>query len=150
VKEVSLALVREFMEETVPFNRFLGIRVGSIEPGHARLELPFRPELIGDPMRPALHGGVISALLDTCGGAAVWSNVSPTDRVSTIDLRVDYLRPGLSELLVAESRVLRLGNYVGVADLKAYHPSAPDQLVATGTGVYNIRRASTKASRNDP
>ncbi|MFO0660733.1 MAG: thioesterase family protein [Polyangiaceae bacterium] len=137
----TLDMVRRFMEETVPFNRYLGIRVASLEQGRVRLELPFRPELIGDPMRPALHGGVISSLLDTCGGASVWTRITPTDRVSTIDLRVDYLRPGSSELLVAEARVLRIGHYVGVTEIKAFHPSAPNDLIATGTGVYNIRRA---------
>lgn len=137
----TIEQVRHFMEVSVPFNRVLGLRVAQLEENFARMELPFREELIGDPFRPALHGGAISALLDTCGGAAVWASVDPQDRVSTIDLRVDYLRPGLLELVIAEARVLRIGNYVGVAQLNAFHPSNPEQLIATGTGVYNIRRS---------
>ena len=141
---IDFGLVRAFMEQGIPFNRFLGMKVVLLEPGRAILELPFRPEFIGDPIRPALHGGVLSTLIDTCGGAAVWTELGTEDRVSTIDLRVDYLRPGRSEALRVEGRVVRSGNRVAVVDLGAYHPGAPDQVVATGKGVYNVRR------RRDP
>jgi len=53
------------MEEHVPFNRFLGLRGESIGEGRAVLVLPVRPEFVGDPSRPALHGGVLSTLIDT-------------------------------------------------------------------------------------
>ena len=69
-----------------------------------RLQLPYRAELIGDASRPALHGGVISTLIDVAGGFAVWTQLAGVeDRVSTIDLRVDYLAPGAPEALVAEA-----------------------------------------------
>ena len=94
-------------EEFIPFNKFLGVRVGAIRKGFTRLEIPFRPELIGDPLRPALHGGVLSMLADTAGGMAVWSGIADDrSRVSTIDLRIDYLRPGKQETLVAEGTVV--------------------------------------------
>jgi uncharacterized protein (TIGR00369 family) len=131
--------LRQIMEELIPFNRFLGVRVTEAREGFARLEIPFRPELVGDPLRPALHGGVLSALADTAGGMAVWMGIAdPAGRVSTIDLRVDYLRPGRLEVLVAEATVVRLGNRVGVADVRLFHPDAPNDSVATGKGVYNI------------
>ncbi|RME20003.1 MAG: thioesterase family protein [Deltaproteobacteria bacterium] len=140
-------MVKEFMENNIPFNRFLGMRLVTLEQGRAVMELPFRPELIGDPFRPALHGGVISTLLDTCGGAAVFTTLtSVDDRTSTVDLRVDYLRPGRQELLRAEARIVRAGNRVAVVDLCAYHPGGRDKPVATGTGVYNIRRAGDRTS----
>jgi uncharacterized protein (TIGR00369 family) len=137
-----LDLVRRFMAELIPFNAFLGIEVEELEQGRAVLRIPFRPEYIGDASRPALHGGLISTLIDTCGGAAVWTTVNLTDRVSTIDLRVDYLRPGRPEPLVAEGRVIRVGNRVGVVTIRAWHPSTPAETVAEGKGVYNIKRGS--------
>lgn len=140
IDESLFAAVRTFMEEEIPFNRLLGVRVDELKPGRARLRVPFRPELIGDPLRPALHGGVLSALLDTAGGAAVWSEVTLHDRVSTIDLRVDYLRPGRTEELVAEAQVLRVGNRVGVTAMRVFHPSRPEEAIADGRGVYNIKR----------
>jgi len=127
------------MEAFIPFNAFLGVRVARASSALVVMEIPFRPELVGDPMRPALHGGVLSALADTCGGAAVWVAIdSPTARVSTIDLRIDYLRPARLETLVAEARIVRLGNRVGVADMRLYNADQPDVSVATGKGVYNI------------
>ena len=125
------SLVR-LMEEYIPFNKFLGLRVGSLKKGHARLFIPFRPELVGDPLRPALHGGVVSMLADTAGGMAVWSGVDDDrSRVSTIDLRIDYLRPARLETLIAEASVVRLGNRVGVADVRLFHLDAEDVTVAT-------------------
>ena len=131
--------LRQVMEELIPFNRVLGIRVVEIDTGHVRMEIPFREELIGDPVRRAVHGGVISALADTAGGCAVWSALDEeTARVSTIDIRIDYLRPGRPETLVAEANVVRAGRRVGVADIRLFHPSAPAESIATGKGVYNV------------
>lgn len=135
-------ILREIMEKMIPFNRVLGITLTEVRPGFARLEVPYRDELIGDPIRPALHGGVISALADTCGGAACWTEIDPADRISTIDLRIDYLRPGRKLPIIAEGRVIRMGNHVGVADITVFHPDAPAELVACGKGVYSVRRAS--------
>lgn len=131
--------LKRFMEEQIPFNRFLGLRLVRAEAGFARLEVPFRDELVGDARRPALHGGVISMLADTAGGAAVFLGIEDEHaRVSTIDLRIDYLRPAKLEPLVAEARLVRAGNRVGVADVRLFQPSAEDVTVATGKGVYNI------------
>jgi uncharacterized protein (TIGR00369 family) len=131
--------LKHFMETGIPFNRVLGLRVITLEKGHARLEVPFRDELVGDPFRPALHGGVLSALADTAGGAAVWSGVGDIRaRVSTIDLRVDYLRPARLEAIVADARVVRVGNRVGVVDVALFHPTAEHEVFATCKAVYNV------------
>ncbi|MFH1438668.1 MAG: PaaI family thioesterase [Pseudomonadota bacterium] len=133
--------ITTLMETVIPFNRFMGIRISRVRDGFARMELPFREEFIGDPVRPALHGGVITTLIDTCGGAAVWSAADPGDRVSTVDLRVDYLLPGPLEDLACEARVLRIGNRVGVADMRVFAIGSPDRTIASGKGVYNVRRS---------
>jgi uncharacterized protein (TIGR00369 family) len=137
---MDLEVLRQAVEEYVPFNKFLGVRVSHAEPGRVELEIPWREELIGDPVRRALHGGVISALADAAGGFAIWSTLeSPAQRVSTIDLRIDYLRPGKTETVVAEAAVVRVGRTVGVADVRVFHRKAPGELVATGKGVYAIK-----------
>jgi uncharacterized protein (TIGR00369 family) len=138
--------LKRWMEEGIPFNRLLGVTVTGLAKGFARLEVPFRDELVGDPMRPALHGGVLSALADATGGAAVFASVDDERaRVSTIDLRIDYLRPARLERLAAEAHVVRLGNRVGVVDVRLFHPSDgptdpgdEGETIATGKGVYNI------------
>ena len=143
---MDLDVLRQVAEELVPFNKFLGIRVVAVERGRAVIEVPFREELIGDPVKRVLHGGVISAVADVAGGFSVWSSLAhPEFQVSTIDLRIDYLRPGQRETLVAEGTTLRAGKSVGVADIRLYQPSAPANTIATGRGVYAI-----KALRSGP
>ena len=136
---MDYSVLTKVMEELVPFNRFLGMRCDEVRTGFVRITIPFRDELVGDPMRPALHGGVLSALADTAGGMAVWTGVTDTrGRVSTIDLRVDYLRPARLFTLSCEATVVRQGNRVGVADMRLFHPDEVDKTVATGKGVYNV------------
>jgi uncharacterized protein (TIGR00369 family) len=134
-------VIRKLMEEDIPFNRLLGMRLAALADGFARVEIPYKPELIGDPYRPALHGGVLSALIDTCGGAAALTHITPPETVSTIDLRVDYLRPGEQKTLVCESTVSRMGNRVASVDSRIFHPDEPARLIATGKAVYNVKRA---------
>jgi uncharacterized protein (TIGR00369 family) len=131
-------VLKQVMEEMIPFNRYLGVRVTEARSGFARFEVPFRDELVGDPLRPALHGGVLSALADTTGGAAVWVSIDDERaRISTIDLRIDYLRPARLATLIAEATVVRLGNRVGVADVRLFH-TGEGETVATGKAVYSI------------
>lgn len=133
--------IRRLFDQVVPYTRTLGIRTMEIGDGEAYLELPFRDDLVGNPMTGALHGGVISSLLDTCGGVALWSQVGLDSMVSTVDLRVDFLRPAVGGGLRAHGTVVRLGNRVGVVQLRAWHPEDADRPVAAGVGVYTIRGA---------
>jgi uncharacterized protein (TIGR00369 family) len=126
------------MEEHVPFNRYLGLRGESAGAGACVLTLPVREEFVGDPRRPALHGGVLSTLIDTAGGLAAWSALSPGESVSTVDLRVDYLEPaGLGADLRAEAELVRKGNRVCHVRIAVTQAGV---LVAEGRGVYNIHR----------
>jgi len=135
--------LRILFEEIIPFNRHLGIRVVDLAEGNATMELTFRTELVGNPVNGVLHGGVISTLLDNCGGLAVWTQIGSHDLVSTVDLRVDYLRPAGPADLLGTGRVVRLGNRVGVVELRAFNRDRPTEPVAAGTGVYNIRRSAS-------
>jgi len=132
--------LKHLVEEGLPFHKHLGIRAEELREGYARLRIPFRPELVGDPRRPALHGGVMSALADVCGGFAVWTSCRLEDRIATIDLGIDYLRPAPAKDLYAEATVRLLGNRVGNAHIVLWSEGAPDEHVAVGRAVYNIRR----------
>ncbi len=142
---IDSAVLVQLMEEMIPFNRFLGLKVLHVERGLVRIQIPFRDELVGDFMRPALHGGVLSTIIDVAGGFAVWTHLdSERGRVSTIDLRVDYLRPGRLTTITAEARVVRAGKRVGVVDVRVFHPDAEDVTIATGKAVYNIMLVKTE------
>jgi len=138
----------DWFENGIPFNKFLGLKVDVIEPGYGVLRAPWNDHLIGDASRPAIHGGVFSTLLDTTGGFVCFSMLEGTnDRMSTIDLRVDYLRPGPPNAdILCEGRVVRMGNRVAVAQMEIYSGELPPrdlpirerQPLATGQGVYNV------------
>jgi uncharacterized protein (TIGR00369 family) len=138
---MDLEALAAFFEEGIPFNKVLGVKVDSLTPGRVLLRIPYKPMLIGNPMRPALHGGVISSLADAAGGLAVWSTLDPACSLSTIDLRVDYLRPGRDQDLRCSAEIVRSGNRVGVSAMALYHED-PSLLVADARGVYNIKRGN--------
>jgi len=137
---MDFATLAELVENALPFNAHLGIKAVEFGEGTATLMIPFKPELIGDPRRPALHGGVISTLVDVCGGFAVWTRCGLDDRIATIDMSVDYLRPAPAADLYAGATVRLLGNRVGNAHVVVWSAGAPDEHIAEGRAVYNIRR----------
>ena len=144
-----LEVVRKF-STYIPFNAYLGIEPTEVNPGHVRLQLPFRPGFVGDPMRPALHGGLVAVLIDAASGAAVWTLVSPYERISTIDMRVDYLLPARLEALGAEARVQRKGSHVAVASVRVYHLAAPEETIAEGKAVFSIRHGNKPVTAPGP
>ncbi|MHC1713849.1 MAG: PaaI family thioesterase [Solidesulfovibrio sp.] len=134
-------IISNLIENGLPFQKMLGIKVSEVTEGRVKLFIPFREDLIGDTRRPALHGGVISTLADVCAGFAVWTRCRLTDRIATIDLLVDYLHPATAHDLYAEATVNLLGNRVGNAQVVLWSDGNPEQYVAKARGVYNIRRS---------
>ena len=130
--------LKSFFEEQVRFNRLLGLVVEELAPGLARLRFPFQEAFMGDPLRRALHGGVVATLIDLAGGMAVFTRLTPGDACSTIDLRVDYYQPAQSLDLVAEARLARLGNRVAVSNIEVLQPGRSG-LVAEGRGAYAVK-----------
>lgn len=89
---------------------------------------------------------VISTLADTCGGATIWGSApEPGSRVATVDLCVDYLLPGALEDLACEGPVLRIGNRLGVTELRVFGAADADVLIAVGNGVYKVWRSKPPA-----
>jgi len=140
------AKLRQVFEEAVAFNRVLGLKVLSIDVDAPKLRFDMKPELIGNPRRQILHGGVIAAVLDVAAGFAIHLAVGknrtdePNDgqfpSIGTIDLRVDYLRPGRGKYFIATGRVVRLGNRVAVAHMELVNDAG--ELIATGGAAYMV------------
>ncbi|MDX2344897.1 MAG: thioesterase family protein [Acidimicrobiia bacterium] len=133
------------IEDLIPFNRYLGLHADSIDEDGAVVHLDMRDELIGNFQHGVLHGGVISATLDVVGGmAAMMTAVLREDSIedsmqrlkptSTIDMRVDYLRPGAGERFTARGFTLRAGSRVAVTRMELHNER--DELLAVGTGTY--------------
>ena len=138
--------LRRLFETTVPFNQVLGLKVESLDPDAPKLRFDMKPELIGNPRRQILHGGVISAVLDVAAGFAIHLAVAKQKdedphrgefpNIGTIDLRVDYLRPGRGKHFIATARVVRLGNRVAVAHMELANDAG--ELIATGGAAYMV------------
>jgi acyl-coenzyme A thioesterase PaaI-like protein len=153
VKALEAEIGRTF-EQMIPFNRVLGLKIDSLDPTAPRLRFDMRPELVGNPVRQILHGGVISATLDVVGGLAIAlaslanNTEKKTERksedtparhfpnIGTIDLRIDYLRPGRGKFFVATGRVVRLGGRVAVAHTELVNDSG--EQIATGSAAYIV------------
>jgi uncharacterized protein (TIGR00369 family) len=138
------ALLRQVMEEHIAFNKYLGLKVDSFDVQAPKLRFDMRPELVGNPSRQILHGGVISATLDVAGGFAIMLSiagetpVTPTSfpNMGTIDLRVDYLRPGRGKYFVATARIVRKGSRIAVVHMELHNDEG--ELIATGGAAYVV------------
>lgn len=133
------------LEDVIPFNRHLGVEVVEIDRPASRLtiKLPLREEHIGNVVRNMPHGGVIAALVDAAsGGAAALTldDLSQAPTVATIDMRVDYLRPGRGPALTAVAQVMRSGRNVIVVRTEVL--DADGALLALGSSAFTVERAA--------
>ena len=141
--------LRALFEQTIAFNQVLGLRIVAIRPGGVDGSLAMKPELIGHPTHQRLHGGVISASLDAMAGLAIIAAIGARHmdeppaqrmhrfaRLGTIDLRIDYLRPAISEHFDLSGEVMRLGSRV--ASVRMECRSASGELLSTGSAAYII------------
>jgi uncharacterized protein (TIGR00369 family) len=138
------ALLRRVMEEYIAFNKYLGLKVESFDVQAPKLRFDMRPELVGNPKRQILHGGVISAALDVVGGLAIMLSFADGmdgtpetfPNIGTIDLRVDYLRPGRGKHFIATARIVRKGSRIAVIHMELHNDAG--ELIATGGGAYVV------------
>ena len=144
-----MKLLPNFVEGQIPFNKVLGLRVASLEMDSVCLKIEMKEELIGNPMREILHGGVISSVLDVTGGMTAAMGVlkklagRPFEEigkrllnVNTIDLRIDFLRPGRGQYFLATGSIMRTGQKVAVIRMQLHNDQ--DLLIAVGTGTYTV------------
>jgi uncharacterized protein (TIGR00369 family) len=85
-------IARQFIQ-ALPHSHALGMRLEAIGAGSATIAMPYDERLIGDPTTGVIHGGAVSALMDTACGASVMSHPQAGFSTATLDLRIDYMRP---------------------------------------------------------
>lgn len=141
--------LKDLFEEKIVFNKTLGLKITSLAQDRVTATMAMRPELIGHYAHNRIHGGAISAGLDAMGGLAVMVAIGtrhmdepPAQRLQrflklgTIDLRVDYLRPGLGEAFELRAEVMRLGSRVASTRMEFF--SADGKLLSTAAAAYIV------------
>jgi uncharacterized protein (TIGR00369 family) len=147
--EKLLQLLKEITEEKIPFNKLIGMKIETLDLDNIGIRFEMSPELVGNFTRGNLHGGVISSVLDVTGGMVAWTGIMKKmegqsfdeiserfNKIGTIDIRVDYLRPGLGEYFIATGSTLRTGNKVSVTRMELHNDKGI--LIAVGTGTYVV------------
>lgn len=144
-----VAALKDIFENKIVFNQMLGLKIDSVRPERVVGRIVMRPELVGHYAYNRVHGGVISASLDALGGLAVMAAIGarhmdepPEQRVmrfgklGTIDLRIDYLRPGIGEAFELRAEVMRLGSRV--ASTRMEFLGADGKLLSCGSAAYIV------------
>lgn len=135
------APARSFIE-ALPHSHALGMRLDSIGDGVAAIAMPYDARLVGDPETGVIHGGAVSALMDTACGAAVMSHPAAGVSTATLDLRIDYMRPATPGQTI-RSRAECHHVTRSVAFVRAVATDDDDSRpVAMATGAFTVDRGS--------
>ncbi|CAO95267.1 thioesterase family protein [Erwinia tasmaniensis] len=139
-------LIGQIFVYDMPFNRALGLELDNLESDSAQLSLTNQPPLVGNAAQAILHGGVIASVLDVAAGLVCVSGAltrqqsihedelrQRLSRMGTIDLRVDYLRPGRGDRFIASSSLLRGGNKISVARVELHNDAGVHIASASAT-----------------
>ncbi|MCR9125487.1 MAG: PaaI family thioesterase [Rhodobacteraceae bacterium] len=128
---------RQFIE-AIPHGRALGMVLTGIGDGTAEIAMPYDARLVGDPETGVIHGGAVSAVMDTCCGAAVMSHPMAPASTATIDLRIDYMRaarPG--QTIVTRATCYHITRSVAFVRATAVDDDT-ETPVATASGAFTV------------
>jgi uncharacterized protein (TIGR00369 family) len=132
--------IAEQFIKALPFCAALDIKLVSMDVSAAVMSMPYDKRIVGDPETGVVHGGAVSALMDTCCGLAVSLHPKSARPTATIDLRIDYMRPAkVGEAIFAEAKVYRATR--SVAFVRAFaHDGDQENPVASATGAFTFAR----------
>jgi len=137
---VDKSVIARHFIEAIPHAKALGLKLTDISNGKAVIAMPYDEKLIGDPKTGVIHGGAVSAVMDTCCGAAVMSHSDAPGGTATIDLRIDYMRaatPG--QTIVATATCFHVTRNVAFVRAVAVDDDA-DNPVATAAGSFTVEK----------
>ena len=135
-------IARQFIA-AIPHAKVLGMDLTQIGDARAEITMPYDVRLVGDPETGVIHGGAVSALMDTCCGAAVMVHPEAPIATATLDLRIDYMRsatPG--DQITTRAECYHIARSVAFVRATAYDADF-DRPVATATGTFTVERART-------
>ncbi len=119
---------KQLLLDYIPHAEELGMKVESCEPHEVVITAPYRPELVGDPSRGIVFGGVVTTLLDQACGLCVMCSLAEIRAIATLDLRIDYTMPATPGLAMrAYAHCYKVTSNIAFVRGSAYHvdPDAP-------------------------
>lgn len=138
LKEISERFV-----EFIPHCKDMGMEIIETGTGYTILRQPYRPELMGDKERGFTHSSVMTSLVDTASGMAVFMSLAEYETIATLDLRMDYLRPAIIEQpIYAKAECYRLTSQIAFVRAIAYQQSPIDPIA---TSQSTFMRSSSKS-----
>jgi uncharacterized protein (TIGR00369 family) len=140
---VSLDQLRALFE-TVPYARFLGIEF-ELRGDELTAVLPFKDSLIGNPMLPALHGGVIGAMMELTAVGQIYLAQEARQVPKTIDISIDYLRSGRPVDTYARAHLTKLGRRIANVRVEAWQFDRADP-IATLHGHFLVQQPDEGAT----
>ena len=131
----------------MPYVKKLSMSVIELPHGHGQMRLPCTDQLVGNPNEGLLHGGVVTSFLDTLGGLVVMACVPENTPLATLDLRIDYLRPALSQKdLFGSAECYRVTDSIAFVRGLAYQESFRKPIAnCTGTFILGATGFTDKA-----
>jgi uncharacterized protein (TIGR00369 family) len=118
-----------------PFARCLGIRFGE----DGTLVMPFSPRIIGNPILPAIHGGITGAFLETTAAVGVTGELAVSALPKPIGLTINYLRSGRALDSYASASIVKQGRRIVAFEAKAWQDD-PTKPIASAFGHFMLPR----------
>jgi uncharacterized protein (TIGR00369 family) len=107
---------------TWPYAGFIGM-AARVDDGVLTSVLPFSPHLVGNPLIPALHGGVVGGFLELAALAELAASAPDGHAPRTVDITIDYLRPAKAATTYARADVIKRGRRVANIQVTAWQES---------------------------
>jgi uncharacterized protein (TIGR00369 family) len=126
------------LSAAVPAARFLGL-VAERAGDELRMRLDFAPHLVGNSLIPALHGGVIGALLESTAIFSLMLEGDATGVPRTINVTVEYLRTARTVTTWARAEITKQGRRVATVRAFAWQDD-PDRPVAAANAHFLLPR----------